>query len=791
MKSLTNQHWTSLSGEPITGRIPTTLRIMNGVEPTPPQMGEIAHHYKLMTLAMKVSVIPYMVQERTLVDGTRVRMVSSYGVDTVMAWPTGGSSEGGDLLRGFVVSPLFVEGTPPPAAFDANFLVFINALNKWKPIVKGYRPGEKRQALAYSVSLTKWGGKPDSIKKSGWVFWPGKSIRGVRPVSDDKYNDVFALYGKTIYRNAVPVKTYDITIPDGTPVPFKITKSAGTRTWEEYSVTLVTDFTVVGVRSVGESPSVVVTGYDFAPFFQPYIAGRDFKSGVEVVRGTGASDNKARYLGYTELFTGAIHSWRATATVLADVPFATATETFYQLGVPGALADNDGWVTTSVSPLATPAVTSITARARMQGYLFDPHTGGYIGNAVGGAGPVTPDGAGNVSRVFNKTYSLPESIQITEEDVMDIARKVDIASETRTNSATYWNTWQTGTLCTYAYGPFAGTWVHFPLDTSGQFYYPGDTFGAAYSEVVSVLTHSDVAECVVSVPKLPATIYDVHTTHNINGRFGTGTNYELGQPESMTHTNGSPENTAAGQFIPKGSDFVGGSLASVYTNVGEKIGTNTIHAYARDYIYSDRTNEVFMWVEAEVISAATNEVLELGSSSVAIRTCIQFNGEVHKADIYAQSFGTPKSLGTLPPWGIGFGTSELFWGYHQPVRPAPIYAPVWQDQGLCPFIAYTTPSEHAEGVVPRIAAFFRLQLCRTVRGPDEPEMVVLPECTAFYPYMVEQLLTHYGGVNNAVIFNAFEAAPTIVKLAAPDKSLFANVGAPVNDAQQYAKFYRT
>ena len=103
MKSLTNQHWTSLSGEPITGRIPPTLRIMNGVEPTPPQMGEIAHHYKLMTLAMKVSVIPYMVQERTLVDGTRIRMVSSYGTDTVMVWPTGGKKNNFELPHGFVV----------------------------------------------------------------------------------------------------------------------------------------------------------------------------------------------------------------------------------------------------------------------------------------------------------------------------------------------------------------------------------------------------------------------------------------------------------------------------------------------------------------------------------------------------------------------------------------------------------------------------------------------------------------------------------------------------------------
>jgi hypothetical protein len=67
------------------------MLVMNGVQPNPQQMSMIAHHYKLLTYMMKVSVIPFLIQERTLVDGTRIRMVSSYGVDTVMVWPTGGS----------------------------------------------------------------------------------------------------------------------------------------------------------------------------------------------------------------------------------------------------------------------------------------------------------------------------------------------------------------------------------------------------------------------------------------------------------------------------------------------------------------------------------------------------------------------------------------------------------------------------------------------------------------------------------------------------------------------------
>jgi hypothetical protein len=91
--SLVNQNWIGLHGEPVTGRIPPRMLVMNGVQPNPQQMSMIAHHYKLLTYMMKVSVIPFLIQERALTDGTRIRMVSSYGTDTVMVWPTGGSNE--------------------------------------------------------------------------------------------------------------------------------------------------------------------------------------------------------------------------------------------------------------------------------------------------------------------------------------------------------------------------------------------------------------------------------------------------------------------------------------------------------------------------------------------------------------------------------------------------------------------------------------------------------------------------------------------------------------------------
>ncbi|AFU45469.1 hypothetical protein C380_08835 [Acidovorax sp. KKS102] len=101
--NLRNHNWTDLQGDPITGRAPPRLVVMNDVRPTPGQMGMVAHHYQLMTYALKVSIIPYMVQERTLTDGTRIRMVSNYGQDTVFVWPAGGGDVGVELAHGFCV----------------------------------------------------------------------------------------------------------------------------------------------------------------------------------------------------------------------------------------------------------------------------------------------------------------------------------------------------------------------------------------------------------------------------------------------------------------------------------------------------------------------------------------------------------------------------------------------------------------------------------------------------------------------------------------------------------------
>lgn len=85
MSNLINQNWIGLDGKPVTGRVPPTIRMVAGVM-TPALMAEVAHRYQLFCLNKQTAVGDFFVSDRTLPDGSRVRIVSNMGVDVVMVW---------------------------------------------------------------------------------------------------------------------------------------------------------------------------------------------------------------------------------------------------------------------------------------------------------------------------------------------------------------------------------------------------------------------------------------------------------------------------------------------------------------------------------------------------------------------------------------------------------------------------------------------------------------------------------------------------------------------------------
>lgn len=102
MSGLVNQHWIGLDGEPVTGRVPPSIRMMAGVM-TPEIMAEVAHRYYLFSLCNQASVAQYFVANKKLPDGSRIRIVSNNGNDVVMVWSSvasGGSyAKGGFICR--------------------------------------------------------------------------------------------------------------------------------------------------------------------------------------------------------------------------------------------------------------------------------------------------------------------------------------------------------------------------------------------------------------------------------------------------------------------------------------------------------------------------------------------------------------------------------------------------------------------------------------------------------------------------------------------------------------------
>lgn len=91
MTRLNDPSFIGFDGEPVTGRVPPRLFVYG--EMSPAQRGLVAHAYKLFCDAKRVNVGGFLVQNRKLDDGTRVRMVALQGQDQVTVWPTGGPTK--------------------------------------------------------------------------------------------------------------------------------------------------------------------------------------------------------------------------------------------------------------------------------------------------------------------------------------------------------------------------------------------------------------------------------------------------------------------------------------------------------------------------------------------------------------------------------------------------------------------------------------------------------------------------------------------------------------------------
>lgn len=799
--TLFNQQWTDFDGTPITGKVPTKMVVHSPTALTGHQQGGVSHAYKLFCDAVRGTAFPegYVVQNRVLGDGTKIRMTSMQSIHVVDVWPTGGGETRSDLFRGFFVSPIKVSGYTMSAELDRNFLCYIHKDNLWKPFLAPYKPGEKRKDLGYIVTSTTFTGRltKDAVCKGRPVrdvtTWIGKRVSRFEPVSDAKFNDVFSVYQKIMYLNAVPVKSFVSAPTDAMPLPFKVAQGYDALFLMNHQVIAVAQDITDTDSDLDTYEVVQQVVYSFNDFFLPVLSGLSFKSGVELKGGYGPADAasyKTRYIGYNKTAPGAVQIWNAVKTLSITPPFVTTLlEATSQLNVPAAVNSLDGWTyTVANDSWFPPRFMTLTGGQMQFGYLMQRVsylTFTYIGFMQYNAAVARPGESSIYRYTFEKTHSFPESVTLNEAETIAITRSVEINLEYTTGTANYYGVWPGGTISTSNNASPYGLADPSP----GRNYNSGDiaTWALICTDNGETVDQTDDTEHTVTVPLIASKIVDLTVNRVVSGRAG-GTQLftQIGTYPSGVYL---WDNNLL--VIPRSGS--GYTTNAYHPSTIPVFASHTLIGYTRDYFYADRENQVFAYLECEIRSTAANETTQDGSSSIAVRTVIEAFGSTHKttiASVSSSSGTTPRYMPTTMPWGINWGVSSMATNYHDVPRIDPIYAPIWQEQGLCPWISYTVAGEIAP---PRLDCHFRMQFFRTVRLIDEPDVPSLPNVIQFAPYLMEQMIGHYWLTINEFrdVFDALEAAPIIVKLTIPDATLFSNIGAPVSDVQDYAKFYRT
>lgn len=136
MTTFSNKDFITFPGEPITGRVPTRT-VVYGPAMNAFQFSGVAHAYKLFCDSYRLSAGGggYHVQNRALADGTKIRMTSNNGVDTVKV-NTGNERGYLPLPLGIVISPFKVDEVP-----NADYYPFWEGGERIDACMRGEAPG--------------------------------------------------------------------------------------------------------------------------------------------------------------------------------------------------------------------------------------------------------------------------------------------------------------------------------------------------------------------------------------------------------------------------------------------------------------------------------------------------------------------------------------------------------------------------------------------------------------------------------------------------------------------------
>jgi hypothetical protein len=304
---------------------------------------------------------------------------------------------------------------------------------------------------------------------------------------------------------------------------------------------------------------------------------------------------------------------------------------------------------------------------------------------------------------------------------------------------------------------------------------PDEPIGnAGASEGGELLTaNSDSASTSIKCEQLPADVQKTTHTGTRSGQSIESYKYTKGYPTPSTDVNwGGDYRMTLYTYAPTES-----TIQTIIRNSSHTVNTTV---EARDYIYCDLEEQVFIYIELDATGTYANGV---GSSEVAIRFCLNYRGHVFKQDIYSYTMDSSIFVNTKNPDDVNFGTAatEVRFTVPSPYMPKLIFAPKWTTQNQCPYIAYRTLAEigtldkNGNTIPDEMLFTMRFQLYRERRELDDSpflptEAIVPPEGTVTLKVPTIEHTTRTHGFQVKSLFDNLELLWPTVSFSIPDST---------------------
>jgi hypothetical protein len=671
---------------------------------------------------------PIQVQYATLQDGTQIKATMMNGqYQAQIVSPIRTKKKEGGILRGFV---LVLDGIDLSEAARAAWT------GAWD---KATLFGEKDGALSvleFAHHVT------DTTPRHLEYFVAPTRTTG-EAVESAGFDDVFTRLGNRVFRNASEICS---TLPIENGIPYVHPNTLDT-------VAQLFSITDPEVKAHAANTGALLNSYTFWSFYQPLAPGYTYTAGV------GLEGNKLSYVGTNVTTPGAVQVWSASVDMLSAAPWLTVTEEFQQQGVSGVLRSDTGWVA-STTPAGSPPLVGPSDMRLCDVWDGQEDQWFFTGYIDSGA-PKVISGVSD-TYTYNKVLGDSATISLADGGEIVSTRSVAIQNTLRVDAGVVVaGTWPFAEplIQTIFYDSDA-RYIARELSISFVNLYQGDAVAALSVQTVDNVEHMDVATTQSAISGTPHPIQATTSTTTQSATYGVAVDKVVSPTDEL-----GPLNLGGGADPPYVRVRASGRVDGAGANIDTFAVSYSSSATARDYLYSDVAEEVFVWAEGTVVSSgqatAFGDTIS-GSHTVVVDVVVSIRGAEHRFPLFTKSIPTFAGHARYVPDDVNFGTlpGSMYWSYASPALPKPVYAPMWCAQGLCPHIAYTTKAEEDAGVAPHFALSMRVQGYlekRSLFGSDpEPPTPPIGTVQIRMPN-IEQVFAEWGVQTRTVFLGEYVA----------------------------------